>query len=143
MAVVAATAKLVLLLAVLLQFSGVLTAARTLPGEEWLLPEGGGVVRAVVEMLVGSKSGGGGARFSGPPCQFSHVLVYFGLKSEPLRVRDAPALFPKAQPRQAIADSCHELVDANFTLLQHFSVLSPLLDVLGAHRVTAIDDYFD
>jgi hypothetical protein len=60
MAVVAATAKLVLLLAVLLQFSGVLTAARTLPGEEWLLPEGGGVVRAVVEMLVGSKSGGGG-----------------------------------------------------------------------------------
>uniref|UniRef100_A0A0E0KPC0 Uncharacterized protein n=1 Tax=Oryza punctata TaxID=4537 RepID=A0A0E0KPC0_ORYPU len=61
MAVVAATAKLVLLLVVLLQFSGVLTAvARTLPGEEWLLPEGGGVVRAVVEMLVGSKSGGGG-----------------------------------------------------------------------------------
>ncbi|KAF0893877.1 hypothetical protein E2562_031412 [Oryza meyeriana var. granulata] len=43
----------------LIHVSGVLTvAARTLPGEEWL-PEDG-VVRAVVEMLVGSKSGGGG-----------------------------------------------------------------------------------
>uniref|UniRef100_A0A0E0KPC1 Uncharacterized protein n=1 Tax=Oryza punctata TaxID=4537 RepID=A0A0E0KPC1_ORYPU len=55
------TAKLVLVVVVLLHVSGVLAAAaRTLPGEEWLT-EAGGVVRTVVEMLVGSKSGGNGS----------------------------------------------------------------------------------
>uniref|UniRef100_A0A0D9W3R7 Uncharacterized protein n=1 Tax=Leersia perrieri TaxID=77586 RepID=A0A0D9W3R7_9ORYZ len=63
-----AAKKLVLLMAVVVVLqvvvSGVFTAAaaRTLPGEDWLVgPEdGGGVVRTVVEMLVGSKSGGSG-----------------------------------------------------------------------------------
>uniref|UniRef100_A0A0E0KPC2 Uncharacterized protein n=1 Tax=Oryza punctata TaxID=4537 RepID=A0A0E0KPC2_ORYPU len=54
------TAKLVLLVVVVLHVSGVLAAAaRTMSGEEWLT-DGGGVVREVVEMLVGSKSGGNG-----------------------------------------------------------------------------------
>ncbi|EAY93665.1 hypothetical protein OsI_15452 [Oryza sativa Indica Group] len=65
MAAAAATTtmtKLVLVVVVLLHVSGVLAAAaRTLPGEEWLMPEAGGVVRTVVEMLVGSKSGGNGS----------------------------------------------------------------------------------
>uniref|UniRef100_A0A0E0P7Q5 Uncharacterized protein n=1 Tax=Oryza rufipogon TaxID=4529 RepID=A0A0E0P7Q5_ORYRU len=65
---------LVLVVVLLMHVSGVLAAAaRTLPGEEWLTPEAGGVVRTewltdgggvvvreVVEMLVGSKSGGNG-----------------------------------------------------------------------------------
>nr|CCW72592.1 ORW1943Ba0047B01.11 [Oryza rufipogon] len=63
MAAAAATAatvtKLVLVVVLLMHVSGVLAAAaRTLPGEEWLTPEAGGVVRTVVEMLVGSKSNG-------------------------------------------------------------------------------------
>uniref|UniRef100_A0A0D3FUI7 Uncharacterized protein n=1 Tax=Oryza barthii TaxID=65489 RepID=A0A0D3FUI7_9ORYZ len=61
MAATTTVTKLVLGVVVLMHVSGVLAAAaRTLPGEEWL-PEAGGVVRTVVEMLVGSKSGGDGS----------------------------------------------------------------------------------
>uniref|UniRef100_A0A0D9W3R8 Uncharacterized protein n=1 Tax=Leersia perrieri TaxID=77586 RepID=A0A0D9W3R8_9ORYZ len=60
----ATVARIVLVVVVLLHFSGVLAAAaRTMRGEEWgvLGGNGGGVIREVVEMLVGSnKSGSNG-----------------------------------------------------------------------------------